>query len=121
MADLAKLHRIPSSLAVAVCSSNALSQNVPISITASGKTVTINSAPSISAGACTYSYVSYSALSMQAGGTYDVDVVIDPQHTVSSNSNNEAIYNIVVPGVAAPTVSANAHAKYDGEYQLSVL
>lgn len=94
----------PQQFGVAVCAGaeKGLSQSVPVSVTVNGKSASISSASSIAAGNCGYSYLPYSQLGMQAGQTYSVDVVIDPQHTVSSNGNNESVYSVTVPGQAAP-------------------
>ncbi len=99
----------PQQFGVAVCSSQTLSQSVPVNITVVGKTATINSVPMIKSGACEYSYVDYAQFGMEAGKTYDVDVVIDPQHSISSNSNNETVYSVTVPGNTTTAV-ANSNA-----------
>jgi hypothetical protein len=46
---------------------------------------------------------------MAAGQSYTVTVTIDPNHTIATNTDNQASYSIMVPGVAASTtVTAQA-------------
>ncbi len=82
----------PSQFGVAVCNggSAAVNQSVPVSILVNGQTATIQSASSIAAGACEYSYVSYSQFGMQAGQTYSANVAI--------NGGTPANYSVTVPG-----------------------
>jgi hypothetical protein len=82
----------PSQFGVAVCDggSAAVSQSVPVTVTANGQTATLSSANSIAIGACQYSYVSYSQFNLQAGQTYPV--------AVSINGGAQANYSMTVPG-----------------------
>ncbi|HEX4104114.1 MAG TPA: hypothetical protein VHZ04_01385 [Candidatus Paceibacterota bacterium] len=88
---------------VAICngSKTALSASVPVSVTANGVSETTNSAGSIAAGVCEYTYLPYSQFNMQAGGTYSVAVAIDPNHTVITNTNNQTSYSVTVPTAQA--------------------
>lgn len=100
----------PSNFGIAICNkgSKSLAQAVPLWITANGKSATINSAAPIAAGSCGYSYASYASLSLAAGNTYTVSVIIDPDKSVvGAGTNTQANYTITVPGVAAsPTANA---------------
>jgi hypothetical protein len=92
---------------VAVCNKSTanLTQSVPIVVTTNGESATISSASTIQAGSCEYSYLPYSQLGMKSGETYSVNVTIDPQNSVISNSDNATVYNVTVPGQAM--VAAN--------------
>lgn len=81
----------PDSFGVAVCNggTQTLTQSVPVSVTTNGQTASVSSAASIKAGGCEYSYLAYSQLGMQAGGTYSVTVTID--------SKDKATYDITIP------------------------
>lgn len=96
----------------AVCNTttNAFTGSVPVSITVGSETIIVSTTPSISGGQCEYTYVNYSRFGMQGGQTYSVAVTIDPQHTVISNTNNEATYMITVPGVLAQSGNGNLTA-----------
>jgi len=98
---------------VAACNggTKAVSQSVPISVVSNGATVGILSASPIGAGACTYSYLSYSQFGMQAGKTYPVTVTIDPAHTLATNKDNQTIYSVTVPGVPAASAESADQAK----------
>lgn len=100
----------PQQFGVAVCAgaTQGLSQSVPVVVTANGKSQTVSSAASVAAGSCEYSYLSYNSFDMQAGNTYSVDVTVDPQHSVSSNANNETAYSVTVPGQAAQAAAVTA-------------
>ncbi len=88
---------------VAVCNggAKAVTQAVPVTVAVGGQTATVTSASSIQPKACAYSYLTYGALSMRTGKTYSVTVTIDPVRTLISNSNNQTVYSITVPGAAA--------------------
>jgi hypothetical protein len=109
----------PQQFGVAVCagSGQALSASVPMTISVGSQNANITSASSIAAGTCQYSYIPYSQLSMQAGQTYSVNVTIDPQHSVISNSNNTATYSVTVPSQTAAANNNNLTA--DASDQLS--
>ena len=99
------------SFGVAVCNGGTatVAQSVPISVTSNGQSASVPSNAPIAPGVCTYSYVNYNALNMSAGGTYSVNVTIDPSHTVISNTNNQANYSVTVPGgpvAVAPETNA---------------
>jgi hypothetical protein len=88
----------PQEFGVAVCAGNsALTQSVPVTVSVGSQSATVSSAASIAAGSCEYTYLPYSQLAMQAGQTYTVNVTVDPQHTISANSNNETAYGVTVP------------------------
>jgi hypothetical protein len=108
----------PQQFGVAVCagSGQALSASVPLTVTVGSQSATITSASSITAGACQYSYIPYSQLNMQSGQTYSVNVTIDPQHTLISNSNNTATYSVTVPSQVA---AGNNNLTADASNQLS--
>jgi hypothetical protein len=93
---------------VAICNggTKAVTQSVPVTVATLGQTATVASAPSIAAGSCTYGYLAYAQLGMQPGNTYSVTVTIDPARTVISNKNNQAVYSITVPKLAAANGSA---------------
>lgn len=97
------------SFGVAVCNSGgkATTQSVQISVTANGETVTIPSAASIKPGACAYSYLDYSQLGMQTGGTYTVTATLDTSHV--------ATYSVTVPGGnPKPVAVAGTNANVKG-------
>lgn len=110
----------PQQFGVAVCdkSSDALTSAVPVTVTVGGQSATVSSVSPIAAGQCAYSYVSYSQLDMQPGQTYSVSVTVDPQHTVASNSNDEANYSVTVPG-GAQASAKNTNLTADVAGQLS--
>ena len=84
----------------AICNQgqSAFSQAVPVSVNANGITKTVIWTGSLAPKACGYSYVPYSNFNMQAGSKYTITVAIDPNHTVSANTNNQAVYaSILVP------------------------
>src|SRR5258708_5146879 len=64
---------------VAVCNnaSTDLTASVPVTITANGIPMTVQSAAPISANTCAYTYVPYSSFNMVGGVPYAVSVVID--------------------------------------------
>lgn len=101
---------------VAVCNGGkaSVAQSVPVSISANGVTVSVASVAPIAAGQCAYTYVTYSGLNMAAGGTYSVSATIDPNHTVITNSNNQASYTVAVPAasVAAQTSGAGQSGNF---------
>lgn len=104
---------------VAVCNggTQTVTQSVPITVAVGGQTATAVSAPPIKPKACAYSYLTYSALNMQAGKTYSVTVTIDPGRTLISNSNNQTVYGVTVPGAPAaanavsPSQTANVNVQ----------
>lgn len=91
------------SFGIAVCNkgTQALGQSVPLSVSAAGQVAAIESTAPTPAGSCSYTYVNYSQFGMTAGQTYTVTVTIDPQHTLTSNANNQATYDVTVPGTSA--------------------
>ncbi len=106
----------PQQFGVAVCnnSGQTLSAAVPVAVTVGSESATVSAPAPITAGNCQYAYVSYSQLGMQAGTTYTVSVVIDPQHTVSSNAD-ATTYSATVPTQVAVgnngSLTANAGAQ----------
>ena len=116
---LGQIAAAPQQFGVAVCASTAIAQSIPIRITVNTDTISLPSAASIKANGCEYSYANYSQLNMESGKTYNVDVIIDPQHTVASNANNETVYTVTVPnqaGVAmtqpSPSLTANVATQF---------
>ena len=91
-----------TSFGLAVCNggTKAISQSVPVAVSANNQTVTISSAASIQPGACEYSYANYADLGMVAGQTYSVSVTI--------NSTSQANYSVTVP--SAQTAEATPAA-----------
>lgn len=95
---------------VAVCNhgAQAVAQSVLVSVTANNTTKSVSSAPSISAGACAYSYLPYREFGMAAGKTYAVSVTVDPQQTVTKSDTTS--YSVTVPGAAQTSQTANVSA-----------
>jgi hypothetical protein len=109
----------PSQFGVAVCNKSGtdLAQAVPIIVTTNGESATISSVATIQAGTCSYSYLPYSQLGMTAGQTYSVNVIVDPQHSVSSNSDNATVYTVTVPAqTTAAQPSANLTANISSQF-----
>ena len=102
----------PQRFGIAVCNAGktVVNQTVPVSVAVGGQSVTITSATPINAGACTYSYLTYSQLNMQAGAPYSVTVTIDPARTIIANKNNQTVYNITVPKAPAASPATNPAA-----------
>lgn len=104
---------------VAVCNggTKAVTQSVLVSVSANEATADIASASSIAAHKCEYTTVAYAAFNMQAGQSYQVSVTIDPKHTIISNTDNQASYNITVPAgqTAQTNVAANGSANANAE------
>lgn len=100
---------------VAVCNSGtkAVAQAASLSVNANGRTVTVNSAAPINAGACTYTYLSYAQFGMEQGRTYPVAVTID------GNTGGQATYSLAVPTTsqAAAVKAAAAQATADVNVQ----
>ena len=102
----------PQQFGVAVCNEGdeTLTSALPITVTVADQTVTTSSTAPIDAGQCLYTYLDYSQFNMQPSQTYSVDVVIDPQHTVVSNTNNEATYSVIAPSQLAVAKNINLMA-----------
>lgn len=94
---------------VAVCNGGEKTVDQPalVSVAVAGQTAAVLSASPLPQGSCGYSYLNYSQLGMQAGGTYSVTATIDPGHTLISNSNNQAVYRITVPRNLTITIPAS--------------
>jgi len=90
-----------SSFGFAVCNSGAAAQtaSVPVTVTANGVTVSSQSSPSITAGACVYTYLPYASFNMIGGKSYMVQVAITGASAQS--------YSVKVPGsvLGASTVN----------------
>jgi len=96
-----------ASFGVAVCNkgSKVVTASVPVTVTVNGASTEVSSAPSIAAGACAYTYVSYASLGMQPGKTYSA--------TVTINGGDTASYTITVPGTQ-PSQTADVGAQAGG-------
>jgi len=99
-----------SQFGVAVCNGGktSVTASVPVSVSANSVNATVDSASSIAAGACAYTYLPYNQFGMKAGSTYTVSVTIDPNHTMATNANNQTSYSVTVPGGNGAQTSATA-------------
>jgi|GEM_PF-2437709 hypothetical protein len=116
---LGQIANSPQQFGIAVCNggAQALTNSVPVAVVVGDKNATIPSASSIAPKQCAYSYAPYSQFDMQPGQTYSVNVAIDPQHSVITNTDNQATYSVTVPSQEAATNGAGLTA--DASDQLS--
>jgi hypothetical protein len=101
---------------IAVCNNGdqQISQSVPISARANGRTVSTYVNGPLNAGACAYSYLSYDMFGMVGGQTYSVLVDIDPQHSITQSVEPQAAYSVAVPSgqvLGASTVSGDERSQ----------
>lgn len=87
----------------AVCNggATALTTSVPVTVSANGVVVNTESPAPIAPGACEYAYLPYASFNMTGGETYSVNVTVDPNKTVISNTNNQSSYTLAVPETGA--------------------
>ena len=87
---------------VAVCNqgASAVTDVVPLTVTANGITAEAESLAPLNANSCGYTYLSYDQFNMQAGQTYDVSVAIQDGAPDS--------YSITAPGAASDAAQSDA-------------
>jgi hypothetical protein len=116
---------------VAICNTGAQTVNLPIPATVAVDSVTANlliTTP-LNVGQCVYSYLSYGQFNMKPGQTYLVQVAIDPQRTVITNSDSATVYTVTVPvpavvapvAVASPlkTLTADANIQFSNPFKIA--
>ncbi len=98
----------PQNFGVAVCNhgTETVTQSVPVSVTVGDRSTSIMSGAPIKAGSCSYSYLPYAPLAMEAGHTYIVAVAVDPNHSIITNTDNQVSYDVTVPN--SPSAAAGA-------------